>query len=215
VIRAGIALAVIAAACGTPADDCQRMVERSAPMFAAMARAAGREIGEAATAKIVAQCRRSVAAGHRDPALDCVLAARDDAAVHRCYLTGSADDGAGVRPPEARLELARLARHATAYFGLRGEFPGGTAAATPPVACCDQPGRRCAVSEAGWAESPVWTALAFQIDRACDFQYRYQSDGQRFIATASGDPGCDGHRVTYAIEGSAPGGNPQVTTVEP
>jgi hypothetical protein len=66
-----------------------------------------------------------------------------------------------------------------------------------------------------WAAIPAWAALELQIDPPFQFQYSYQSDGATFTAQAVGDVRCDGHPVTYTIEGSAPDGNPQVKVVDP
>jgi hypothetical protein len=208
-----VGLAVVA--CGKPADECQRMVDKSGPMFAAMAKAASREITGDDKAKIVAQCRRSLAGGHRDPVLDCVLGAAGDAAVRACYLNGFDGPAARSKQTEARRELAKLAKHAKAYYLARGEFPRGTAPLTPATACCSQPDGKCALPASAWAATPAWAALQVQIDPPFQFQYSYDSDGATFTAKAIGDVPCDGHPVTYTIEGSAPDGNPQVKVVDP
>lgn len=218
-MRRGVAVAVVvmaaAAACGKRADECQRMADKSGPMFAAMARTAGREITGDDQAKIVAQCRQALAGGHRDPVLDCVLGAAGDAAVRACYLKGFEGPAARTKPTEARRQLDKLAKHAKAYYLARGEFPRGTAPLTPAAACCGEPGGTCALPASAWAASPVWAALEVQIDPPFHFQYSYDSDGATFTAKAVGDVRCDGHTVTYTVEGSAPGGNPQVTITDP
>lgn len=54
-----------------------------------------------------------------------------------------------------------------------------------------------------------------RIDHTFQFQYSYQGDGATFTAQAVGDVRCDGHPVTYLIEGSAPDGSPQVKAIDP
>jgi hypothetical protein len=216
-MRGAVAAAAVVAvaACGKPADECQRMADKSGPMFAALARDANRAITDDDQAKIVAQCRQALASGHRDPVLDCVLGAVDDVAVRACYLKGLEGPASSPAQSEAKRMLTRLGKHATAYYLARGEFPRGEAPLTPATACCRQADQQCAAPEAAWAALPVWAALAFLVDPPSRFQYRYQSDGATFTATATGDVHCDGHPVTYTIEGSAPGGNPQSHVIEP
>jgi hypothetical protein len=214
----GVAVVVVvmaAVACGKRADECQRMADKSGPMFAAMAQAAGREITGDDQAKIVAQCRQALAGGHRDPVLDCVLGATGDAAVRACYLKGVDAPAARTRSSEARLGLDKLAKHARAYYLARGEFPRGTAPLTPAAACCGERGGTCALPASAWAAIPAWAALELQLEPPLHFQYSYESDGATFTAKAVGDVRCDGHPVTYTASGSAPGGNPQVKVVEP
>lgn len=215
--RVIVGIVVIAAvvACGKRADECQRMADKSGPMFAAMARAAGREITGDDQAKIAAQCRQALAGGHRDPVLDCVLGATGEAAVRACYLQGLERPAAREKPGEARLGLDRLAKHAKAYYLARGEFPRGSAPLTPATACCGEPGGACTLPASAWAAIPAWAALELQLEPPLHFQYSYESDGATFTAKAVGDVRCDGHPVTYTIEGSAPGGNPQVKIIDP
>jgi hypothetical protein len=214
--RGGAAVMVmVMAACAKRPDECQRMADKSGPMFAAMAKLGGRELTGDDQAKIVAQCRQALAGGHRDPVLDCVLGAVGDAAVRACYLKGLDGQAARSRPSEAKLQLDKVAKHAKAYYLAHGEFPRGEAPLTPAVACCSQPDRTCGLPASAWATIPAWAALELQIDPPLQFQYSYQSDGLTFTAKAVGDVRCDGHPVTYTIEGSAANGSPQVKVVDP
>lgn len=103
---------------------------------------------------------------------------------------------------EAELQLLRLGKHARREYLELAEFPKGRTGQTPPTTCCGKPGNRCVTSFHDWVENPVWKALDFDIlDQPAQFRYSYESDGKTFLATAIGDPGCDGVEVTYKLAG--------------
>jgi hypothetical protein len=57
----------------------------------------------------------------------------------------------------------------------------------------------------------VWTPLDFQIDEPSLAQYSYESDGASFVATAVGDPGCNGNIITLQVTGRITEGEPVIT----
>ncbi len=57
-------------------------------------------------------------------------------------------------------------------------------------------------------------ALDVGIDDPTVFQYRYDSDGTTFRATAVGDPKCNGRMRVYVLEGSIVDGEPRVASRE-
>jgi len=81
---------LVIAACSKAdqADECQRVMAKSKAVLGEMARMRGIEIDAKGEAKLVEQCRAALKKGKRDPAMDCVLAAKDDAGVRDCYLKG-------------------------------------------------------------------------------------------------------------------------------
>lgn len=98
-----VALSFVVAACGgsekpaptTPPaaaappaqaeDDCERVTARLQPVLEDLTKESGKSFGPAERSAMVKQCREGLAAGKRDPIMDCVLAAADDAAVRTCF----------------------------------------------------------------------------------------------------------------------------------
>ena len=50
--------------------------------------------------------------------------------------------------------------------------------------------------------------MEFSIDDAHMFQYAYEGDATRFLATALGDTNCDGKPATYELRGEVVDGAP-------
>lgn len=148
------------------------------------------------------------------PALTCILAAADKAAVSACLTTAMKDTTDKARKSEALLQLNKLGKNLKTYFITESAFPKGKAARLPEKACCAQPDHKCAVTTA-WEKDRVWAALDFSIDDANLFQYTYESDGKTARATAVGDPSCSGKPLTYTLDVKVVNGNPQVTLIEP
>lgn len=69
-------------------DECERVMTKSKAVLGEMARMRGVDFDAKAQAKLAEQCRSALAKGNRDPSMDCVLAAKDDAAVRDCYMKG-------------------------------------------------------------------------------------------------------------------------------
>jgi hypothetical protein len=205
------ALLLLAACSKSSGDECQRMMDKSAPVLGDMARLRGREIGDADRKKLVAHCRTSLKEGKRDPAMDCVLAASTDTAVRDCYIKGFESYAQKAKKTEAELQLNKLGKSAKVEFMVNDAFPVGKVGPTPATPCCAQPDKKCAPDPQAWAD-PVWQALEFQIDEPHLFQYSYESDGKTFTATAVGDLACDGKPTTHTATGTVTAdGTPQVS----
>ena len=69
-------------------DDCTKFVDKARPMIEEMTKKAGMPFGPGEVAAFVSECTASTAP--REPLMDCVLAAADEAAVRRCYPTAPA-----------------------------------------------------------------------------------------------------------------------------
>lgn len=108
---------------------------------------------------------------------------------------------------EAKLQLNRIAKMAAAAWAENGAFPVGDTGLTPATPCCAGPDKRCPADPTPW-HHPVWQALDLEPSELLRFQYRYQSDGKTFTATAVGDPGCDGDPITLTATGRATDGTP-------
>lgn len=63
--------------------DCTRFVDKARPMIEEMTKKAGMPFGPGETAAFVTECTTSTAP--REPLMDCVLAATDEAGVRACY----------------------------------------------------------------------------------------------------------------------------------
>jgi type IV pilus assembly protein PilA len=83
------------------------------------------------------------------------------------------------------------------------QFPN-SAAMTPPVTCCGNPGGRCVPNPAEWA-TPEWGALKFAQDDPHYYQYEFISSGvgpgSTYTARAQGDLDCDGTFSTFEMVG--------------
>ncbi|MBX3154380.1 MAG: hypothetical protein KF773_00140 [Deltaproteobacteria bacterium] len=123
------------------------------------------------------------------------------------------DDGGRDRA-EAQLMLNKIGKSAKTAYVENAEFPKGSAGLTPATACCSTPDKKCKPDPSAWSGSPVWKALDISLDEPHVFQYSYEGDGKTFVAKAVGDPGCTGTPITLRVEGSAAGGNPQITLSE-
>jgi hypothetical protein len=210
-MKLAIALVAIAAGCSKKADECQRVIDKSAAPLTEIARLRGKELTADDRKTLVDQCRKALAKGQRDPSVDCVLAAKTDAMVRDCYMKGYEQYLARSKSTEATLMLNKLAKSAKTAFVTNAAYPTGSAGPTPATPCCAQPDKRCAPNPADWAD-PTWRALDVSIDEPFRFQYSYQSDGKTFTATAVGDPACDGKTVTHTAKGAVTAdGTPQVS----
>ncbi|MDQ3366232.1 MAG: hypothetical protein M3680_12465 [Myxococcota bacterium] len=206
-------LSLVASGCSKSGggDECQRAIDKSWTVLLEMARLRGRELDAADRKTVVEQCRKAMKEGKRDPAMTCVLAAANEAAVRDCYMKGFASYAAKSKAIEARVALNGIGRSAKDAFVEKGGFPVGKVGPSPATPCCQQPGQTCAPNPADFAD-PVWQALYFELSSPARFQYRYESDGKTFTATAVGDLACDGTLTTETVTGSVGAdGTPQVT----
>lgn len=192
-------------------DKCTRVIEKSMKVLGELATMRGTKLGPKEKAQLVEQCRRQTRDGKPDAEMECVLAAKDDAAVRKCYIRGYEDYLARSKEVEAKLQLNKLGKNARMAFVATAQFPVGKVGPTPPAPCCTQQIKQCVPDEKMWAD-PVWQALEFNVEGAFNFQYSYESDGKTFTATAVGDIGCTGKPVTHTITGAIGGdGSPVVT----
>ena len=111
---------------------------------------------------------------------------------------------------EAKLELNLIGKNAKVAWAEQGTFPVGDTGLTPATPCCAGPDHKCPIDPAAWRH-PLWQALDVEALEPMRFQYRYQSDGKTFTATAVGDPGCDGDPITLTATGAIVDGNATVT----
>jgi hypothetical protein len=81
--------------------------------------------------------------------------------------------------------------------------------------CCGGPNNHCPAVPASFAADPVWAKLDFQIDEPSLFVYDYSGVASSFTAMAIGDLDCDGIEISYVLNGTAVGGSPAVTLIEP
>ena len=213
-MRVCIALIVSLAACSSSkpkGDECQQMVDKSAKVLDEIAKLRNRSLTADDRTKLVAQCREGLAAGKRDPSMDCVLAAKSDAEIRDCYMKGFASYRTKSMEIEGKVALKGIGRIASEELVDKGAFPTGKVGPTPATPCCQQPDQQCAPNAADWSD-PIWQALFVEQDRPFRFQYSYESDGKTFTATAVADLACDGnvttHTVTGAIDAS---GQPTIT----
>jgi hypothetical protein len=202
----------LAAGCGAskPADDCQKFVDKSAPVLRELGKAAGKTIDQKQLDEMATACRKRKADGKdhgKDQGMfDCVLAAADQAAVATCLQGGFTDYASASKKTEADLLLNRLGKGAKSFYVINGAFPVGTAALTPE--CCAQPGGKCQPDPAIW--TGVWAELEFMIDDPYRFRYEVTSTADKLEARAVGDLDCDGETIELKLTVTAPDGTPKV-----
>jgi hypothetical protein len=195
-------------------DDCTRVLDKSFPVIVEMVQKAGKQIGDAEKAQMIDQCRESLAKGHRDPAMDCILAAADQAGVRDCFVKGLKEYRSETAAGEGKARMRVMKRTLEEKFAETAAFPTGKIALTPATPCCKQPDQVCAASAADW-KAPAWQALDFAVEDHSRFQYSYVSDGKTVTATAVGDMLCDGHAITVTLTGKIAGGKPVIEINEP
>jgi hypothetical protein len=218
-----LGLVVIGAGCGSKkaADDCQRFVDKSAPMLRKLGKDAGKEIDDKMLGDIVAKCRAQDA-GKDKAMMECVLAAANEDAIEACWSEGFKDYADSARKPdpggpgrastsEAQLNLSRLTKNAKVAHVQNATFPVGSAPLTPE--CCGQPGAMCKADPAVW--SGLWQDLEFSIEEDHRFRYSYDGTAESFTARAIGDLDCDGATVEITATGSVKDGAPIVTISDP
>lgn len=191
------------------ADDCQKVYERSKPILVELAKAAGKTLTDADLAQGLASCRQ---ASKRDPLMDCVLAAADEAAVRVCWKTGLEDYRTASAAIEGKVGIHSLERQLKYAFADHGAFVAGKVGLTPKTPCCSRPQQTCQVDPADWSD-PVWRALDFTPGAPSRFRYSYESNGKTATATAVGDLACDGHPLTLTLTAKIDHGNVVTETV--
>jgi len=68
-----------------PIDDCWRTYEKSKDVVVEFSEPFGREMKVKPKDSFLAKCRDELAAGHRSPVVECVLAATTAAAIEACW----------------------------------------------------------------------------------------------------------------------------------
>jgi hypothetical protein len=206
-----LALVILLVACSkSSGDDCQKVLEKSRTVMAEMGKSMGKPISAADETKLLDRCHDALAGGKREPAMDCILAAKDDDGVRACISGGLKGYRETGKKTEAKLHLNRIGKMVKMFYGETATFPAGKTALTPTTPCCKQ-GGTCAPNPADWSD-PAWKALEMSIDEPYRFQYSYESDGKTsFTASATADLDCDGHPTTMSVHGSLENGNVRIT----
>ena len=113
---------------------------------------------------------------------------------------------------EASLQLNKIGKNNKVFYVTNAKFVSVDGAQLPSSMSADCKG---AVTTA-WAADSGWAALDFQIDEPNLFQYTYTANsGTNPKAEAAGDLDCDGTKITYTLNMTAPGGNAAATITEP
>jgi len=213
-MRTTLLLLLLAACSKKKGDDCQQFADKSHSVLTEMTKGVGKPLPADYESKFLDECRKHPEKIKKDPVFKCVLDAKSDDAVKQCYSTAFSDYASKGRRSEAQLQLNKLAKNLKVAAISAGTFPKGKAGPTPAQRCCDQPDHKCAVVK-DWSSDPAWSALEFAIDEPSQFQYTYESDGQKASATAIGDLDCDGQMITYKLEATLENGEPKTTINEP
>lgn len=203
---AAVAAVLFIGACGKKdaGDNCQRMIDKSMPVFEKMGKEGGKTFGPKEKEGILKACREAEKEGKGKEDMQCVLDAKDQAAVEACYAAAFGDYQKKGKKSEAQLQLNKLMKNAKVAYITDGEFPKGSVPLTPAEDCCFGAGSsegKCAVNTDAWTKNPVWAELDFQIDEPHRFRYSYESDGKTVTAQAVGDLDCDKTAITYTLKG--------------
>lgn len=206
-----LALVILLVACSKSGggDDCQKVLDKSRTVMAEMGKALGKPVSAADETKLLDRCHDALAGGKREPAMDCILAAKDDDGVRACITGGLKSYRDTGKKTEGKLHLNRIGKMVKVAYAENAQFPIGKTTLTPATPCCKQ-GGTCAANPADWSD-PAWKALEMMIDEPFRFQYSYESDGKTFTATATADLDCDGHPTTMSVHGSIENGNVRIT----
>ncbi|HSN29124.1 MAG TPA: prepilin-type N-terminal cleavage/methylation domain-containing protein [Kofleriaceae bacterium] len=114
---------------------------------------------------------------------------------------------------EAALQLNKIGKNNKVYYVTNASFVatnGATLPGTYSTTTC-----KAATPSTAWAADSGWAALDFQIDEPNLFQYTYTGSLTAPVATAVGDLDCDGTKITYTLNMTAPNGNAAAYLTEP
>jgi hypothetical protein len=142
-----------------------------------------------------------------DPAVACILAAGDDAALERC-----------VKPEEEKNDpldpLVQATQNLRTYFFVHETFTDQKIALTPATPCCQFPTKKCPPETA--PNEYLTDILQLDLSKEREFQYRFESTGRKAVIEAVVDRDCDGTAVTYRreLEWRADG-NMHITVLNP
>ncbi len=210
-IKYACVMTVLIGCGGKGADDCQKAFDRMKPLAK---ETLGHELGEDESKQQLETCREKTKDGKHDALVDCVLAAKDDAALRVC-LAPRKPAPVHATPVDPMVQLDRLGASATAYYGSMNYFVRGKAATLPTGDCCKGPDQMCPSADGEFRKDHVWDALEFRPGGPTHYRYTYESTGPSFTATAVGDPDCSGHEVTYKLEGTIENNHPKLTLTQP
>lgn len=181
-------------------DPCVAFADKAGPIFELLAQRSGKPTAEVAS-QMTQTCHQAPDRFGADPMYSCVMDAADDDAVRTCFTDGIAKYRAASIAAEAKLQLAKIGRAVQEHAAENGGgILVGKQALTPTKPCCEQADAVCATDPAMW--TGVWTKLGVGIDGRHRFQYGYSGSAREFVATAVGDPECDGTAMTFELRGS-------------
>lgn len=205
---------LVLSACGGGGkqDDCQRFADKIWPTLTKMAAADGGK-PMPSKASMVEKCR---VASKRDPMMDCVLAAKDQAGADTCVQKAFGAYLDKSKAIEVKLQANRLSKSAKYAYIERAAYPVASTGWVPAAACCGQPDQKCAPTPTEWQAEP-WTALDFALDEPSRVRVKYEGTALAFTATAWADLDCDDAQdddEVVVVRGSQKDGTP-VTELEP
>lgn len=118
---------------------------------------------------------------------------------------------------EAELNLDALQKSLKVVYIETAAFPVGSAPLTPSTPCCEhKPDYKCPAATAEWIDSPIWSALDFEVAEPGYYRYSYEStDGKVAVVKAVGDLDCDMTTAEFVLRCEAPDGNPSCTVTKP
>jgi hypothetical protein len=150
----------------------------------------------------VEECRKTP----DDPTIACVVAATDEAGVKACM---------NPKPKGEPLDqLAAMTENLRTYFFVHETFTSQQVGLTPGRPCCQYPTKKCPPEA---APNEILTGiLMLDLSKEREFQYRFESSGDKAVIEAVGDRDCDGKTITYRRElEHRADGNMHITVLDP
>ncbi len=114
-----------------------------------------------------------------------------------------------AKTTEATVQLNKLGKNSKAYYIANAVYYA-TSASVQPASITT-----CGTKQTGVWTASAWMVLDFQVDEPGLFQYEYTGGTTTASATAVGDLDCDGTKITYTLNLTAPSGNPTATVTLP
>jgi hypothetical protein len=150
----------------------------------------------------IAECRTRPAT---DQTIVCLNAAKDDIAIEACM---NAPKGEPLDQLEVMTQALRT------YHFIHETFTDQKLGPIPNRPCCQFPNKKCPPET---APDEYWsTILELDLSKERDFQYRFESTGNKAVIEAIGDRDCDGKTVTYRRELEwRTDGNMHITVFDP
>ena len=163
------------------ADPCPAVIDK---VFAVLARR-GSPVDPDRRAPAVEACRKNPS----DPTIACVNAAKDDAAIDRCMTQPKG---------EPRDELAQATQNLRTYYFVHETFTDQKVALTPAKPCCQFPTKKCPPETV--PNEWLTKVVGLDLSKEREFQYRFESTGNKAVIEAVGDRDCDGKTVKFRRE---------------